>query len=279
MSDKLRDDHPEDPHKPGFRTEGARHDCCTPPGPECDDPATCGPGCCAPPGSSHRTQWLIFLLVMAAAGGVLVYGILSREESVAQSSSANAGADAGGLARVEAGSTAGFDAAGEGGVLGLARGITQVSNATATDGNEGSARDVTFSWGGSDACIGGITQAASVIGMPEASDVLFVLLPGDDEQRILNARDVLNAAVQRIQEKGRAVAVRTLQRGQDGYAELVEQFAVSTFPCVIALGKACATEKVGEISEAHLIRAFVIASQPPFGCQAGSACCPSACGK
>lgn len=252
MTEKHREDRSGNPNKRELQPDGGPPDCCAPLTPECNDPATCGPSCCAPAGSSHRTQWLVLLLVMAAAGVVLVYGILSREESVAQTPTANTVVDVDAPGRVVA---------------------------AATDGDEGSARDATFSSGGSGACIARITQFAPVIGMPEGSDVFFVLLPGDDEKRTLNARDVLNAAVERIQEKGRAIAVRTLQRGQDGYAELVEQFAVSSFPCVIALGKGCGAEKVGEISESHLIRAFVIASQPPSGCKASSACCPSPCGK
>lgn len=252
MSEKPCKDHSEDPNKRELQPDGGPPDCCAPPTPECNEPATCGPDCCAPPGSSHRTRWLLFLLVMAAAGVVLIYGIISREESAAQAPTANAVVDVG------------------------APGLAE---AAATDGDADSAGDATFSSGGSDAYVGGITQFASVIGMPDGSDVLFVLLPCDDKKRTLNARDVLNAAIEKIQEKGRAVAVRTLQRGQDGYAELVEQFAVSSFPCVIALGKDCGAEKVGEISESHLIRAFVIASQPPSGCKAGSACCPSPCGK
>jgi len=252
MSEKPCDNLSEDPNRRSIQTDEALPDCCTPVAPECNDPATCGPGCCAPRRSSHRAQWLISLCVMAAAAVVLVYGVLSREESAAEPARADG--------------VVGVDAPGR-------------AAAGAAHGDAGSTRDATFGSDGSDARIGGITQFASVIDMPEGSDALFVLLPGDDAKRTRDARDVLNAAGARIQEKGRTVAVRILQRGQDRYAELVEQFAVLSFPCVIAVGKGCGAEKVGEISEAHLIQAFVIASQPPAACNAGSACCPSPCGK
>lgn len=217
MSEESREDRSEDPNRRKMQSDGGAPGCRTPRAPECHDPATCGPSCCTPVKSSNRAQWLVFLLVMAAAGVVLIYGLLGKEESGARPPTAN------GLAEVEAPGWA--------------------------------------------------------VAVPEGSDALFVLLPGDDEKRTLIARNVLSATVERIRTQGPAVAVRTLQRGQDGYAELVEQFAVSSFPCVIALGRGCGAEKVGEISESHLIRAFVIASQPPSGCIAGSACCPSPCGK
>ena len=83
-------------------------------------------------------------------------------------------------------------------------------------------------------------------------------------------------ALRKVSVCGVQAAARTLST--DGYAEFARRFAIEAFPSVVALGRGGGTTAVsGEITEAKLLRAFVLASAPWSFCGAG--CKPSGCGQ
>lgn len=109
-------------------------------------------------------------------------------------------------------------------------------------------------------------------------EAVFVLLPGDDQRAAEDAAAVVEAAVAKIEARGRRVGALTLRKGSQDHARLAERLSISNFPSVIALGPGCGeTVVTGEISEAKLLQAFVVASQPASSCGTATACDPSGC--
>ena len=112
------------------------------------------------------------------------------------------------------------------------------------------------------------------------NEVVFVLLPGEDQERVQEVSCQIQLAKMTILQQKRSVDSITLPKDADGYAQLQKQFSVASLPCVIALGKGCGTKAVsGEITEKKLLEAFVIASTPASSCSRASGCCPPGGGK
>lgn len=117
--------------------------------------------------------------------------------------------------------------------------------------------------------------AVTAVSVPEGNDVLFVFLPGTDQERAQEVALLLDAGMEKIRRQGKTVTARTICEGAEGFGELVSQCAVSSFPCVIALGKECGWTTVPEkITESKILQAFVIAAQAPSGCEGCATGCP-----
>jgi hypothetical protein len=118
--------------------------------------------------------------------------------------------------------------------------------------------------------------ALTAVSVSEGTDVLFVLLAGEDQERTRAVAQVLDASVEKIRKQGKTASVRTIHKNENGFEELSKQCSLSTFPSVAAVGKGSGwTTVTGEITEAQVLQAFVVANQQPSGCSAGAACCPA----
>jgi hypothetical protein len=108
-------------------------------------------------------------------------------------------------------------------------------------------------------------------------DVVFLLLPGEAQGASLEIPTQVGIVANNLWKSGQRIAVFTLKSGTPDHNRLVTQFSVKAFPCVVILGRQGFPSAVsGDISEAHLYNAFVLASKA-FSCcpaQGNASCCP-----
>jgi hypothetical protein len=120
----------------------------------------------------------------------------------------------------------------------------------------------------------------------QASDkeVVFLVLPG--LAQIFGLPIPVGTVANNLWNAGQKVAVFTLNSNSPDYNKLVQRFAIKSFPTVVILGRqGSASALTGEITEARLYNAFVLASQPAGCCpgQGNATCCtpgnPACCPK
>ncbi|GAG33370.1 unnamed protein product, partial [marine sediment metagenome] len=88
----------------------------------------------------------------------------------------------------------------------------------------------------------------------------------------------VEAVVNELESRRKRVAAFPLGTHWEAYDDLVNQYSVKSFPCVIVLGRSGQAAKIdGRITERKLLRAYAQASKPRSSC--GVRCDPSACGK
>ena len=122
-----------------------------------------------------------------------------------------------------------------------------------------------------------LDSLASLNSMAADKEAVFILLPGEDRESVEAASRKVEAAVIKIRSKGKRVAAFTLEKIATDHARLDEQLSITSFPCVVALGRGCGSSVVtGEMTEAKLLQAFVAASAPSSSCGTTS-CDPSGC--
>ncbi len=122
-----------------------------------------------------------------------------------------------------------------------------------------------------------LASLASLIKAAAGQDAVFILLPGENSQSAQAASRQVEEAVSKLRSKRKKVAAFTLEKSTADHARLVEQFSITSFPCVVALGRGCGSSLVsGELTEARLFQAFVAASTPPSSCEP-TGCNPSGC--
>jgi len=109
-------------------------------------------------------------------------------------------------------------------------------------------------------------------------EAVFVILPGQSDERSRDAFRKVNAVVKLLSDQGRRVAAFTLEKHQEGYDYLVKQFSATSFPFVVVAGRGCGSVAVsGRITETKLLAAVAQASMPRSSCGTparGSPCCP-----
>ena len=165
------------------------------------------------------------------------------------------------------------DAAAEGDEQAFAS-VTGEENAAAPSTENATAGAELPQEGASVLCGRALKSIASLNKVAADKDAVFILLPGKDRKGAEAASRRIEAAIEKIESRGIRVAAFTLDKGVGDHALLVERFSITSFPSVLALGKGCGAAAVsGEITEAKLLRAFVLASQPRSGC--GTSCGPS----
>lgn len=194
--------------------------------------------CCSSGGQSWKT--LVFVVVILLAGGVAAHSLLTR-----------------------GGETASLN------VTGLSEAVC-----SSTESGAGSEQQ---SKGFGVLC--GVTVDSLMSLERAAADkkAVFILLAGGNEEADRSASAEVEAVVDKLSAKGKQVAAFTLQSNTEGYDQLVKQFSVESFPCVIVAGRGCGAAAVwGEITEGNLVRAFIKASVPVSSCgpRRGSSCCP-----
>lgn len=161
----------------------------------------------------------------------------------------------------------------------LAYGLAFKGGSSATEGSAATTiqnDDPTASLASTPGCAMSSGDALTAVSVSEGTDVLFVLLAGEDRERTRAVAQVLDASVEKIRKQGKTASVRTIREDENGFEELSKQCSISSFPSVAAVGKGSGwTTVTGEITEAQVLQAFVVANQEPSGCSAGAACCPA----
>jgi hypothetical protein len=108
-------------------------------------------------------------------------------------------------------------------------------------------------------------------------DVLFLVLPGEAQISSLAVPKQLGTVANNLWKSGQKIAVFTLKSSSPEHNQLAQRFSVKTFPGVIILGRqGSASAVAGDITEAGLYNAFVLASQFVSCCptQGSASCCP-----
>ncbi len=108
-------------------------------------------------------------------------------------------------------------------------------------------------------------------------DVVFLVLPGEEEIPDISIPKQLGAVANNLWKTGKKIAVFTLKTSSPDHNRLVRHFSVKTFPSVVILGRlGSAWVVTGDITEAGLYNAFVLASLPASCCptQGSESCCP-----
>ncbi len=208
----------------------------------------CGVDCCSP-SSSDGKSWktAVFVVVILLAGAVAAHSLLTKNDETAG---------------VSGDGTSSFGTSGLSGKAGLSTGQPNT--------NEYLSEAVAVSCG---VTLDSIESLAKLADQKKAN-VAFIFLAGEDEESARSASVQVEATINMLSTKGKQVAAFTLERGAQGYDQLITQFSVESFPSVIVAGKGCGAAAVsGEINETKLLRAFVVASTP-VSCGPGG-CCPS----
>ena len=87
----------------------------------------------------------------------------------------------------------------------------------------------------------------------------------------------IEVVLSNLRSSGQKIGAFTLRANVPDYGYLVRHFAVKSFPCVVVLGRGGTASAVsGDVSEARLYNAFVLALKPASCCPTPStaACCP-----
>jgi hypothetical protein len=216
--------------------------CCDSSAPDCDV------DCCSSSSGGGGKSWktAVFVVVILLAGAVAAHSLLTKNGETACVSGEGASSF---------GTSSLFDEAG----------LSTGSPTTSKQPSE----TVAVSCGVTLDSIESLAKLADERG----ANVAFIFLPGEDEDSTRTASAQVEATMNMLSAKGKQVAAFTLERGAEGYDQLIKQFSVESLPSVIVAGKGCGAATVsGEINETKLLRAFVVASTPASGGQGG--CCP-----
>jgi hypothetical protein len=108
-------------------------------------------------------------------------------------------------------------------------------------------------------------------------DVVFLVLPGEAQIHPLAIPKQVGAVANNLWKSGQRVAVFTLKSSSPDHNQLVRHFSIKTFPSVVILSRqGSASAVAGDVTEAGLYNAFVLASKPVSCCptQGSASCCP-----
>jgi len=108
-------------------------------------------------------------------------------------------------------------------------------------------------------------------------DVVFLVVPGEAQIYPLGIPKQVGAVANNLWKSGQRVAVFTLKSSSPDHNQLVRHFSIKTFPSVVILGRqGSASAVAGDVTEAGLYNAFVLASKPVSCCptQGNASCCP-----
>lgn len=203
----------------------------------------CGPGCnCGATGIGTKGKAIICLVVAIAAVIVLAHSVMQKTEI---------GVDQGQNV--------------------FAAKITAAENAS-TPVTTGKANDTDQAksslWGKPLESLSSLDEVAA------QKDAVYVYLPTKGQGLSEEAKKNIEVAAGKAESRGTTMALYTLDDSSKDYAMLANQ---TSTPCVLAMVKGSGMNIVsGNISEANLLQALVVASRPS-GCSPGSSCGPSGC--
>ncbi len=203
---------------------------------ECSAPSTVGSDCCPPPAeSTSRWRILVFALVLIAAGATLGYRLTG-----------------------ESGAKEDFPVPVQPLVIGAIAGKPNDDSSVNT-----AVKSETGSEAMLPACALALDSIASLNKVAQDKDVVFIILPGESEELSDQLSREVEGALEKISSKNKQVAAFTMNGEAEDYAKLVESFSIKSFPSIVVMGRGCGAAAVtGEITEAKLLRAFILASAP-----------------
>jgi hypothetical protein len=198
--------------------------------------ACCAPGCGCGTAKPNRARWIIGVIVLAAAGVLMVNGMIKSNKGAVQ-------------------------APAEGFVNPVAAQPAQ-SVGTAAEAAAGDEKSV-------GATIGTFAELNTAAAK---TDAVFVFLPAKDGSGKAPSAPMKSAA-QAIEAKGMKCGLFTLKPGSADYEQIAKQMAV---PGVVTLVKGRGMSAVsGEVTEAKLLQGYVGAcSSNGCGPSASAGCCP-----
>jgi MYXO-CTERM domain-containing protein len=197
----------------------------------------CGPGCgCGTAAKPNKARWVVGVIVLAAAGVLVVRGMVKSDKGSTQAS------------------TAGF------------------ANPAATQAAAGAGSNAVVT--ADETSVGATLGAFSELNTVAAkTDAVFIYLPGKEGTAAKAPSKPMKGAARLIEGKGIKCGLFTLKAGSADYDKVGKQMSV---PGVVALVKGRGMSAVsGEITEAKLVQGYVAASSAG-GCGpgAGAGCCP-----
>ena len=200
--------------------------------------ACCGPGCgCDSAKKPGKGRWVVGVIVLAAAGVLVVRGMIRSDKGSTQAAAA-------GFANPVA---------------------TQAASGTGTTAEAAGADETT---------VGTTLGAFAELNTAAAkTDAVFVFLPGKEGSGTKAPWAPMKAAARAIEAKGMKCALFTLKPGSPDYDQIAKQTPV---PSVLALVKGRGMSAVsGEVTEAKLLQGYVGAcSSGGCGPGASAGCCP-----
>ena len=201
--------------------------------------ACCGPGCgCGTAARPNKARWVVGVIVLAAAGILVVKGMVKADKGSTQAA------------------TAGF------------------ANTAATQPAAGTDAKAEAAVATDETSVGTTLGALAELNTAAAkTDAVFVFLPGKEGTTSKVPSAPMNAAVRTMEAKGVKCGLFTLKPGTRDYEQVAKQMAV---PGVLALVKGRGMSAVsGEVTEAKLLQGYVAAgSAGGCGPSAGAGCCP-----
>jgi MYXO-CTERM domain-containing protein len=201
--------------------------------------ACCGPGCgCESSAKPSKARWVVGVIVLAAAGVMVVRGMVKSDKGSTQAS------------------TVGF------------------ANPAATQSAAGGADTKSDAAAADETTVGTTIGAFGELNtVAIKTDAVFIYLPGKEGTAAKAPSTPMKAAVRTIEAKGIKCGLFTLKPGSADYDQVAKQMPV---PGVVALVKGRGMSAVsGEVTEAKLLQGYVAASSAAkCGPGAGAGCCP-----
>jgi MYXO-CTERM domain-containing protein len=201
--------------------------------------AACDPGCgCHATGTPGKTRWVIGVIVLVAAGVMVVRAAIKSDGSSTQTSAPTFAA----LATLTGGSG------------------SATNSGTAAATGEKSLEP-----------IGSLLELNTLATKPDA---IFVYLPGKEETSATPPLKALQGAARAVEANaGQKCGLFTLKAGSSDYDQIAGKI---TFPGVLAAVKGRGMVAVsGDITETKLVQGYVAASSAAgCGSSAGAGCCP-----
>lgn len=132
--------------------------------------------------------------------------------------------------------------------------------------------------GGSASCSASRKLPKNITRLTAGKEAVFVLLPGQNDRREEGAIREIEGVVSELESRRKRVAAFPIGKNWEAYNDLVNQYSIKSFPCVMVLNENGQAAMVnGNITEKKLLRAYAQASKPALSC--GVRCDPTACGK
>lgn len=104
-------------------------------------------------------------------------------------------------------------------------------------------------------------------------NVAYILLPGESDSATQDISNKVNAFVDRTIKQQKDIAKYTMNKNAEGYDVIVRDFAITTFPSVIVLGRGCRSSAITtDFTEAKFANALSIARIPLGSCRPGDKC-------
>jgi hypothetical protein len=200
--------------------------------------ACCGPGCgCGTAAKPNKARWVVGVIVLAAAGVLVVKGMIKSDKGWTQATAA------------------GF----------VNPAATQAAAGADSKSDAAAAEETT---------VGTTLGAFAELNTAAAkTDAVFVFLPAREGISAKAPSVPMKAAVRTMEAKGVKCGLFTLKPGTRDYDQVAKQMAV---PGVLAMVKGRGMSAVsGEVTEAKLLQGYVAAgSAGGCGPSAGAGCCP-----